>query len=72
MECCILTGMDFRAYRVLYTDWYGVQSIWSAVYCLVWSSEHMECFILTDMGIRAYGVLYTDWYGVQSIWSAVK
>jgi len=31
MECCIMTGMEFRAYGVLYTDWYGVQSIWSAV-----------------------------------------
>jgi len=57
MECC--------------NDWYGVQSIWSALYCLVWSSEHMECCILTGMEFRAYGVLYTYWYGVQSIRSAV-
>jgi len=31
MECCILTGMEFRAHGVLYTDLYKIQSIWSAV-----------------------------------------
>jgi len=32
METCILTDMGFSIYGVLYIDWYGVQSIWSAVY----------------------------------------
>jgi len=31
MECCKMTGRDFRAYGVLCNDWYGVQGIWSAV-----------------------------------------
>jgi len=31
MECCKISGMEFRAYGVLYTDWYDVQSTWCAV-----------------------------------------